>query len=325
VRRRDFVFLAGSIAAWPAMAPAQQLAKKARIGFLVTASQSAYASRIDAVKVGLRELGYAEGENILFDYRYADGRYDRLVGLTNELIDSGADILVTHGTPGTRAAKSATATVPIVMAISGDATSTGIVESLARPEANVTGTTFFNPELTVKRLEILMEAVPTIRRVGLILNPDNQINTPVVTAINEAAHSLGISTESFEMRTPSEFEREFSRMPAAAMDAVALTDDAVLTGNVAQIAALATTYRIPSTGFTELAAAGGLIGYGADFHQIFHRAAYFVDRLLKGSKVRELPVERSTKFDLAINLKTASTLGLAIPPILVARANQVIE
>jgi putative ABC transport system substrate-binding protein len=325
MRRREFLEFSGAVATWPFAARAQNVTKVPRVGFLVTASAVAYASRIEATRAGLRALGYVEGKNIAFDYRYADSRYDRLIDLARELIKAGADILVTHGTPGTQAAKQATATIPIVMAISGDAVSTGLVSSLARPDANVTGTTFFNPELAVKRLEILTEAVKGVRRVGVILKPDNPINAPVLTAMKDAAGSLKIDLQYFETRTPADFEPEFSKMVPARVDAIALTDDAMLTGGVAQIAQLAARHRIPSTGFTELAAAGGLIGYGADFHQIFHRAAYFVDRILKGAKVSDLPIERSTKFDLAINLKTAKALDVAIPATLLARADEVIE
>ncbi len=327
MQRRDFVkVICGFCLASPAALFAQRSTKGSpRIGFLVTASASAYASRIEAVRMGLQDLGYVEGKNVSFDYRYADSRYDRLTPLVQELISGGADVLVTHGTPGTQAAKQATTTIPIVMAISGDALSTGLVTNLARPDANVTGTTFFNPELAVKRLEVLKEAIPAITRVGVFINPDNSINAPVLGAMKLAARSAKTELQEFETRTPADFEGVFAKLAASRTDAIALTDDAMLTGGVAQIAKLASRYRIPSTGFTELAAAGGLMGYGANFHKIFYRAAYFVDRVLKGAKVSDLPIERSTKFELAVNLKTAQALNLTIPPTLIARADEVIE
>ena len=326
MKRRTFISLLGGAAvARPLAARAQQVPKGRRIGVLVAASAAAYASRIEALRMGLRELGYVEGKDIAFDYRYADSRYDRLFTLAQELIAVGPDVLVTHGTPGTRAAKQATVTIPIVMAISGDAIATGLVTSLARPDGNVTGSTFFNPELAVKRLEVLKEAIPSVGRVGVLVNPNNPINGPVLAALRAAAKSLKIELQYFETRTSADFEPEFSKMAAAHLDAIALTDDATLTGSVAQIAELAARYRIASTGFTELAAAGGLIGYGANFHVIFHRAAYFVDRILKGAKPGDLPVEQSSKFDLAINLRTAKALGLELPPSLLAIADEVIE
>ena len=328
ISRRQVVCLLGTGAlAAPFMSFAQQQpAKPARIGFLIPASASSYASRVEALRAGLRDLGYVEGKSFIIEFRWADGKYDRLPDLAAELVRLKVDVIVTGGTPGTRAAKQATAAIPIVMAVSGDAIATGLIASLARPGGNITGTTYFDPELHAKRLELLKEAIPRITRVGALINPDNaQTMGTTLQALRLAAKSLKLELPIFEARSPNEFDGAFSGMGKKRVDAVAIADDPMFLGNLRAIADLAANKRFPSTGAKEFAEAGGLIGYGVDFAGTFRRAAYFVDRILRGAKPSDLPVEQATKFELVINGKTAEALGVKIPQQLLPRADRVIK
>jgi putative ABC transport system substrate-binding protein len=326
IRRREFIFtLGGAAAAWPFAACGQQTSRAARIGFLGVSTPSGVEARLQRLRAGLRDLGYVEGQNIFIDFRWAEGNYSRLVEFAVELLLLDADILVTYGTPGTLAARQATTTRPIVMIVSGDAVATGIVSSLARPGGNVTGSTFFNPELSAKRLEVIKEIHPSARRVGILLNPGNPINPPVMRATEIAATPLGLEVLSFETRRTDELRSTFSRMRDAGIDAVGVTDDTHFVGNARAIAELAINNRLPSIGFSEFALAGGLIGYGVNLGDLWYRGAFFIDRILKGTRPADLPVEQPTKFELAFNLKTAKALGLDIPPSVLARADEVIE
>jgi putative tryptophan/tyrosine transport system substrate-binding protein len=327
MRRRDFITALGGLAAtgWPLAARAQQTSRAARIGFLGVSTPSGVEARLRRFRAGLRDLGYVEGQNIFIDFRWAEGNYSRLVEFAAELLHLKADILVTYGTPGTLAAKQATMTTPIVMIVSGDAVLTGIVSSLARPGGNVTGSTFFNPELSAKRLEVVKEAYPPARRVAILLNPGNPINAPVMRATEIAAKPLGLELLSFETRRPEELRSTFSRMSDAGIDAVGVTDDTHFVGNAKMIGELAISNRLPSIGFTEFAPAGGLIGYGVNLGDLWYRGAFFIDRILKGTQPADLPVEQPTKFEMAVNLNTAKALGLEVPPTLLARAAEVIE
>lgn len=326
MNRRRFVAAIGAALAAPFQSFAQQPAKIARIGFLIPAYASSYASRVEALRAGLRDRGYVEGRDFVIEFRVADGKYDRLPGLAAELVRLKVDVIVTGGTPGTRAAKQATAAIPIVMAVSGDAVATGLIASLARPGGNVTGTTYFDPELHAKRLELLKEAVPRIARVGALINPDNpQATGTTLQALRRAAESLKVELPLFEARSPSEFEGAFSAMMKGRVDAVEIIDDPMFLGNLRSIADIAAKTRLPSTGAKEFAEAGGLIGYGVDFAGTFRRAAYFVDRILRGTKPNELPVEQATTFELVINRRAASALGVTLPQHLLWRADKVIE
>jgi putative ABC transport system substrate-binding protein len=326
MRRREFItLLGGTAAAWPLAARAQQPAMPV-VGFLGALSASGWgASRVEALRAGLRDLGYVEGKNIVVEFRWAEGDYDRLPDLAGELVRLKVDVLVTHGTPGTRAAKQATKTIPIVMAVSGDAVATGLVASLNRPGGNITGSTFFSPELTAKQLELLKEAVPSVTQVAVLVNPGNPVNRPSLQALETTARSLKVAIQLFEARGRNEIENAFLAMANKRVDAVAITDDGVFIANPGVIANLAAKNRFPSTGFKELAQAGGLIGYGVNFPEIFRRAAYFVDKILKGAKSADLPVEQATKFEVVANLKTAKALGLEMPTSILLRADEVIE
>ena len=324
-RRRLVVALGAGVLAPLASFAQQQPAKVPRIGFLGSASASGFASRIEALRAGLRDLGYVEGKNIVIEFRWADGKYDRLPELAAELVRLKVDVLVTAGTPGTLALKRATTRIPIVMATSGDAVATGLVASLARPGGNVTGTTIVSPELMVKRLELLKEAFPRTRQVAVLSNPVNPVQGLSVQAMEIAARSLKVGLQKFEARGPNEFESAFSAIAKQRVDAIAIQQDGAFIANAKGIADLAVKHRLPSAGNKEFAEAGGLIGYGVNLLEIDRRAAYFVDRILKGAKPGDLPVERPTKFELVVNLKTAKALGVKIPDSIRLRADKVIE
>jgi putative tryptophan/tyrosine transport system substrate-binding protein len=326
MKRRHFIKVVGGMAvASPLVLHAQPLARPARIGFLGSASATGSAKSVEAVLTGLRDLGYVEGKNIAIEFRWAEGRYDRLSALVAELIRLNVDVIVTHGTPGTRAAKKATSTVPIVMAISGDAIATGLVTSLARPEANVTGSTFFIPQLNAKRLELVKEVCPYVARVAALSNPNNPVSKPIIPAMQAAATPLKLDFEVAEAQGPSEFDRAFASMAKRRVDAVVITEDGEFAASFGAIATLAAANKLASIGAQEYAQAGGLIGYGVDLLGLYRRAAYFIDKILKGSKPADLPIEQPTRFELVININTAKTLGLEIAPAMLARANETIE
>jgi putative ABC transport system substrate-binding protein len=235
------------------------------------------------------------------------------------------DVIVTHGTPGVLAAKQATTTIPVVMAVVGDALGSGIVSSLARPGGNVTGLTFFNPELAAKRLELLKETLPGLTDVGILLNLANPINESILPEMSRFSQPLKLELHQFDVRAPTEFEGAFAAMAAKRVGAFVVIDDAMMISNAPAVAALALKQRLPSCGWPDFAIDGGLMAYGVDFPDMFRRAATFVDKIRKGAKPGDLPVERSTKFEIIVNLKTAKALGLTIPYNLLARADEVIE
>ena len=326
MKRREFItLLGGAAAAWPIAARGQQVGKLHRIGFLGSATAAGSAKAIESLRTGLREFGYVEGANIAIEFRWAEGNYDRLPHLVAELIAMNVDVLITHGTPGTRVAKEATTAIPIVMAISGDAIATGLVSSLARPEANLTGSTFFLPQLNAKRLELLKEACPLISRPAALSNPDNPVSRPIIPAMQAAATSLSLMVEVVRADSPGEFRLAFAAMTKNRVDSVVVTEDGEFAASFRGIATLALANKLPSIGAREYAEAGGLIGYGVDILGLYRRAAYFVDRILKGAKPADLPIEQPTKFEFIVNLKTAKALGLEIPRQVLAIADEVIE
>jgi putative ABC transport system substrate-binding protein len=326
MNRRAFIgTLAGGLFAAPLAAGAQQAGKVYRIGFLGPASASGQVNRVEALRTGLLELGYVEGKNVVIEYRWAEEKYDRLPNLAAELVGLKVDVLVTAGTPGTLAAKQTTTTIPIVMAITGDAVATGLVASLARPGGNVTGSTVFGPEHNVKRLELLKAVMSRLTRVAFLFNPDNPSSATEKRELGRAARSKKLEISYFEARKAAEFDAAFTSIAKGHAGAVVVTDDGMLNVNSGRIAEIAEQKRLSSAGNTDLADAGGLIGFGVNVPAMFRHAAYFVDKILKGAKPGDLPVERATKFDLVINLKTAEALGLTIPPSLLQRADQVIE
>jgi ABC-type uncharacterized transport system substrate-binding protein len=308
------------------LAEAQQPKKVYQIGILHSESDSNPNSEhnVATLRQRLRELGYFEGQNVHFEYRWAEGKRDRLAELAADLLRHNVDVLVTTGTPAVRVAKQATRSVPIVMAQVGDAVENGIVASLARPGGNITGVSFMNPEIQSKWLELVTEASPKIRRVAVLVHPDN-LNRPAFKAMAAAAGSLGLELYHIEVLAPEDVDRAFSATAKLRADAVTVFRDSAVTRYGNRIAEFAAKRRLPTIGPLSQAEVGFLIGYGASGAESYRRAAYFVDRILKGAKPADLPVEQPMKFELVINLKTAKQIGLTIPPNLLVRADRVIK
>jgi len=299
---------------------AQQLPRRMfRIGLL----SGPY--RLQPFRAGLKELGYVEGENILIEQRWADEKYERLPELAAELVRLNVDVLVTGGTPAALAAKKATTKIPIVMAISGDAIAAGLVDSLAHPGGNLTGLTFFYPELAAKRLELLREVLPNLKRVAVLGNPINPLTLRAFQEMEVSAKSLGIELRRFDVQAPAEFESAFDAMAKMRADAVAFTDDALLITNAKALADLTTKRHLPSIGFNELAESGGLLAYGVNIPEFYRRSAVFVDKILKGAKPAELPIEQASRFEFLLNLRTAKALGVVISRDLLLRVDRLIE
>jgi putative tryptophan/tyrosine transport system substrate-binding protein len=330
VKRREFITLlgGGAIVGWPLAARGQQSGKVLRIGFLSGASPTAagFPNRIAGLRSGLRDLGYVEGANFVIEYRWAEENYTRLPGLAADLIRSNVDVIVTHGTPAVLAAKRVTATVPIVMAIIGDPIASGVVTSVARPGGNITGSSFFGPEVHAKRIELLKEAMPQLTRTAVLLNLDNPFQMgAALQAMQIVAQSLKLQLKTFPVRASTELERTFDDMQREHVEAILVADDAVIFGYLDAIAAFANSRRLLSIGSRELVQAGGIIGYGIDYPAAFRRAAIFVDKILRGSKPGDIPIEQATKFEIVLNLKAAKTLGFEVPTPILLRADEVIE
>jgi putative ABC transport system substrate-binding protein len=309
----------------PLVAEGQQAGRVHRIAFLGSTSPSGYASQLDAFRGGLRDLGYVEGQNLVIEFRWAQASNERLPELAAELVRLKPDVLVTHGVPGTLAAKRATDKIPIVVGVVGEAVAIGAVDSVSRPGGNVTGSSFFVPELNAKRLEILKEAFPRLTRVGVLLNRANPVNAIVLKAMDQTAQTLKIQLQPVEVLDPAGLDNAVSTLVKGHAGAIAVQDDAMLFAHVGRIADLARRHQVPTIGFVDYATAGGLLAFGVKFSDLWRRAAGFVDKILRGAKPVDLPVEQPTTFELVVNLRTAKALGLTIPPSLLARADQVIE
>jgi putative ABC transport system substrate-binding protein len=323
--RRRFLLtsLAGVLAA-PLAAEAQRATKVYRVGFLGAASAAQYTRQIDGMRQGLRELGYIEGQNLSIEYRWAEGKYERLHDLAMELVRRNVDVIVTHGTPGSRAAKQATNTIPIVMAVVGNPDQSGLVQSIARPGGNITGTSFLFAELNAKRLEILKDSIPRLKRVAALTNPDNPAHESVVAAMKDIAQLLRLNFHPIEARRQEDLEVSLATVQERA-EALAVIDDGMFIANAGRIADLAARHRLPTIGFRELADAGGLIAYALNFPEIFRQSMALVDKILRGAEAGSLPILQASRFELVINLKTARALGLTIPQSLLQRADQVFE
>jgi ABC-type uncharacterized transport system substrate-binding protein len=317
--RRQFIAF-GALAA-PCMVFAQQ-GKARRIGFLGLNSPSSWEHNMIGFRAGLRDFGYVDGANIVVEYRWAEGSYERLPELAIDLVRSRVEVIVTHGGAAIQAARAATTTIPIVMASFGDAVNAGLIRTLARPGGNMTGLNFFAVELAAKRVELFKESVPSMKRLGVLCNPPDET---VASAMEAAAKVLKMTVQRFEVAHPAGIERAVAAMKASRMDAVAITEDPMLAAHKAHIAALATEARLASAGNPDYAKNGFLIGFGADIPALYRRSVYFVDRILKGARPQDLPVERPTKFELVVNRKTAKALGLTIPQPFLMRADRVIE
>ena len=330
MRRREFITLFGGTAAmWPLAARAQRSAGRIyRIGYLSIASREQTLHLIKAFEEGLRSLGYRVGENVTIEYRFANGEMERLPALAADLVRLGVDIIIaTSGNPATVAVMKATTTIPIVMTSGVDPVSTGLVASLARPGGNVTGLVVdTGGEILGKRFELLKETLPNLSRLGILWNPDVAFTRTRQTSMAETARALGLTTIPVEARGLDALEQAFAPMVRDRAQAFVMQGDSVLFNYRGQIAEMALRNGLPAASLQkEYADAGFLLTYGADVPDLFRRAAGFVDKIFKGAKPADLPVEQPTKFELVINLKTAKALGIILPPTLLTRADEVIE
>ena len=323
--RRTFIgTIAGGLLFAPLAARAQQVAKVYRIGILETIPAAQNAANLDALCKGLRDLGYVEGRNLVIEYRSADGHPERFPDLASELVRLKVDLIVTRGTPAASAAKNATETIPVVMATMGDPRA--IVASFARPGGNITGVTTFSTELTAKRIELLKELVPNLSRVALLHNMGNPAVPPEWEETKTAARSLGLQAELFDVRSQGDLGRAFELAVRQHVDALVIGADGLTQLHKQTIVDLVSRNRLPAVyPAREFVEAGGLIAYAVNYPDLYYRFASFADKIFKGAKPGELPVEQPTKFELVINLKTAKALGLTIPQSVLLRANELIR
>jgi putative ABC transport system substrate-binding protein len=322
--RRVFIATVGLAVLRAPVAAGQQPDKIWRLGFLGGGSPSGYAPHVEALRLGLRDHGYVEGGNLTIEYRWAEGRYDRLPALARSLLDLKVDVIITQGTPAALVAKKTTAQIPIVMAIVGNPVETGIVASLARPGGNITGSSFFYAELNAKRLELIKLALPGLTRVAVLLNPDNSAMESVLTLMEETARALRLTLWRAQVRALDELDATVALAKTRAQ-ALTVIDEGLFIANAQRVAEVALRHRVPSIGFSEHCEAGGLLAYGVDFPRIWRRSMDLVDRILKGAKPADLPIQQATSFELMINLKTARALSLTIPTSMLARADKIIE
>jgi ABC-type uncharacterized transport system substrate-binding protein len=328
MRRREFITLIGSaVVAWPLIARAQQPGKMHQIGYLGVSSPSMEPHYVEAFRQKLRDLGHVEGKNIAIEYRWAEGQDDRLPNLATELVRLNPDAIVTTGTPGAVAAIQATKTIPIVMATAADPVGSGLVASLARPGGNVTGFTILGPELEGKRLELLKQAVPGLSRLAVLWNPNNPGIVPYFETVRNAGRALQISVDPVvEVRRSDELDNAFTAIAGARPHALVVIADRFLLAHRKQIVEFASVKRLPTMyPYREYVDAGGLISYAPSNIELFRGAATYVDKILKGAKPGDLPIQEPTKFELVINLKTAKALGLDVPLHLQQLANEMIE
>jgi putative ABC transport system substrate-binding protein len=325
--RRDTVLALFAIGAAPLVAEGQKPTTVPRIGYLGTSSPSLEPQYVEAFRQRLRDLGYIEGQHIAIEYRWAEGRDDRLAGLAIELVRLDPMVIVTTGTPGTLAAKQATQTIPIVMASSADPVRSRLVASLARPGGNVTGFTILGSELEGKRLEILRQAVPKLARVAVLWNTANPGVTSYYEAMQAVGRALHVTLDPVvEVRREEELEKAFFTIAGARPDALAVIADRFLLAHRARIVEFAAAKRLPAMyPYKEYVDAGGLMSYAPSNIELFRGAATYVDKILKGARPNDLPVQEPTKYELVINLKTAKDLGLTIPPSVLARADDLIN
>jgi len=324
MKRRDLiVLLGGAVLGWPRAARTQQSAVP-RVGYVWAGVRGTEGSGLGGLRQGLADLGYVVGRNLIFEERYANGSSERVASLIDELLALNVDVLVTPGTPITLAAHRATAKVPIV-SVTADPVRTGLAESLARPGGNITGLSLLSGDYSVKWLELLREAVPAARRVAVLWNPDNPATVNQRKLLREEAPGLGLELTALSMR-PADIEDSLAALVSASFDGFVVTDDPLIDTHLARLIALAAERRLPAIyPRGEAVKQGGLMSYSANYFKLFQRAAGYVDRILKGARPAELPIEQATEVTLNINLKTAKALGLVIPEPLLARANELIE
>src|SRR6516162_9156218 len=325
LKRREFITLIGGAAALPLAAPAQQPGKLRTIGFSGQSTRSAESELVAAFTQRLRELGWIEGRTITIEYRWGEGREERFVQIAAEFVRLKVDVIVTAGTPQVLATKQATSVIPIVFARAGDPVANGLVASLARPGGNVTGLSVQSDELAGKRIEILREVVPSLRRVAILANVDNPLSVLELGEVQAAARTLGLEFDALEIRRAEDIVPAFEAIKGRA-EALYVCPDGLVDANKIRINTLALGARLPTMyAYREYVEAGGLISYGANLPDLYRRSADYVDKILRGAKPGDLPVEQPTKFDFIINLTTAKALGFELPPTLLAHANEVIE
>jgi len=327
MRRRELLVAFGASAvAAPHASVAQQARIPARVGFLANSDATSLAHYVDAFRQGLRELGYLEGRTVAIEYRYAEGKHERLPDLAAELVRLEMDVIVTEGTSATLAARNATRIIPIVMALVGDPIGSGLVDSLARPGGNITGLTTLSLDLVGKHMELLKEIVPGLRRIAVLWNPAHPAHAPALNGIGTAARSLGLELQLVAARDADELDKAFSELARTRPGALAAVSDTMLDGQQTRLAEFAARSNLP-TAYTKalFVEAGGLLSYGARFSDLFRRASAYVDKILKGEKPANLPVEQPVAFELIVSLKAARLLGVTVPPSLLARADELIE
>jgi len=324
--RRDTILALLALGAAPLGSFAQQPGKVWRVGMLETTSMTPNAANLNAFLKGMQELGYVEGRNLVLDYRSADGRPDRFPNLATELVRGSVDLIVTRGTPATQAARAATAQIPIVTAASSDMVRTGLAKSLRRPEGNVTGLDPLAIDLLSKRVELVREIFPGATRILAVTNMANATSAQAWKETDRAARALNFQVSRFDVRRAEDFERAFKEGVKLHANALMVGQDGLMQANGKQIVELASKYRLPAIyPAGEYVDDGGLIGHGVSYPDLYRRAATYVDKIFKGAKPGDLPIEQATKFDLVINLKTAKALGIAIPQSVLLRADRVIE
>jgi putative tryptophan/tyrosine transport system substrate-binding protein len=322
VKRREFIRLLGGVAAWPLAASAQQQGKIVTIGVLAIEPWSP----IDTFRRALHDLGYIEGRNVRFEYRYAKGDNERLPELANDLVSLNVDVILTWGTNAVLAAKQATATIPIVMGAIGDPVGSGIVTNLAHPGGNITGCSSRAVELEAKRLQLLKELVPGLSRVAILVNPTNHYMPLALQSARKGAQVLHVSLAIYEVHDTTTLDAAFVALTKDWPDGLMLPADTFLVSQRNRIAQFAIENKLPSVySFREYIEAGGLVAYTPNYHDLFRRAAKCVDKISRGTKPGEIPIEHSTRFQLLINLKIARAIGLTVPPRLLARADELIE
>jgi len=323
----QILLVLGALCPWFTPAQAQLSGNIVRIGRLSPISATTDGRVFNGFRQTLHDRGWVEGQNLAFEYQFAAGELERLPGLAAELVRLNVNVILAGSSPGVLAAKNATATIPIVMVTTGDPVTSGLVSSLARPGGNITGVTALSDALGGKRLQLLTQAVPGVARVAVLVNPTYPDDVgPFLQGVEEAARTLKVELHILKVRHPSEFEQAFTAMSRAGDQALMVGTDPMFNTNRKRLVALATQYQLPAMyGLREFMDAGGLMFYGASLPHMYKRAATFVDRILRGAKPADLPVEQATNFELVINLKIAKDLGVTIPPLLLFQANEVIQ
>ena len=315
-----------SVLITPSASQAQHRGHVPRVGYLGTSSASLEPELVKAFREGLRDHGYIEGQNIVIEYRWAEGNYKRFPDLVADLVKLKVDLILTTGTPGALAAKQATQTIPIVMAVTGDAVATGLVSSLARPGGNLTGLTTMVPDLEGKRLEILREVLPKLATLAVLLNTSNPLTAIQWEQAKTSAKALGIQLQPIELQRPEDFKDAFARVARQRPDAITMVADRFLLAHRTEIADFVAKTRLPAMyPYRDFVVAGGLMSYAPSYEDLFRRSATYVAKILRGAKPSDLPIEQPTKFEFLVNLKTAKILGVPIPPSLLLRADHVFE